>query len=117
MRIKLDVPFLDLKGQPIRDKEDPDGFTLRSVLLRSALFVQEGHNPPAEEKFKAYKLAMKIDAVPPEGTANFSIEELATLKANSGAMWLPLVVGITWTHLDAHEQTDEELTRAAAGGD
>jgi hypothetical protein len=103
MKILLDVPFVDLKGQPITDKEDPEGFTLRSVLIRSALFVEQGHNPEAKDKFKAYQLAMKINAVPAGGSANFSTEDLATLKANAGKMWMPLVVGITWTHLDAHE--------------
>jgi hypothetical protein len=101
MKILLDVPFLDYRGQPIKDEIDP-AFTLRSVLLRSALYVPAGTNPPGEAKFKAYELAMKIHAVPQGRAANFSTEELATLKVNSGAMWLPWVVGLTWSFLDAH---------------
>lgn len=117
MQIKLDVPYQDLKGNPITDKEDPEGFTLRSVLIRSALFVEAGHNPEGKDKFVAYRLALKIHAVPVGGSANFSTEELKVLRDNAGKMWLPYVVGLTWTHLDAHEKSDQELTRDAAGSD
>ena len=113
MKILLDVPFLDHNGNPIKDDIDKDGFTLRSVLIRSALFVEQGQNPPGEQKFKQYQLAMKISAIPAGGAANFSTEELSALKTNSGKMWMPMVVGLTWTHLDAHEHGDQAREAAS----
>lgn len=108
MKILLDVPFKDFRGNPIKDEVDTEGFTLRSVLIRSALFVDAtGKNPEGKEKFAAFQLASKINAVPQGGAANFTTEELNLLKTNSGKMWMPWVVGLTWTHLDAHENSDE----------
>lgn len=103
MKITLDTPILDFNGHPVKDEVDKDGFSIRSVLVRSAMYIEPGQNPAGDAKFKQYQLAAKIAAVPPGGSANFSTEELAALRANAGKMWLPLVVGRVWTILDAHE--------------
>lgn len=114
MKILLDVPFKDYKGHPIKDETDPDGFTLRSVLVRSALFVEAGNNPDGKKKFAGYQLACKISQVPEGASANFTTEELNLLRENAGKMWMPWVVGLTWTHLDAHENSDEPKTAEPA---
>jgi hypothetical protein len=109
MKIPLDTPLLDFDGQPIKEKADADGLTMRRVLIRSAMYIEDGNNPPGEAKFKQYQLAAKIDAIPPDGAANFSIEELAALKANVGKMWLPLIVGRVWSILDKHEHDEASV--------
>lgn len=99
MRYDLTLPLKTLAGVQITDAEDADGFTLRTVLVRSALYVDRGKNPTAMEKLAAYALAKRIATA--GSTIDLSAEELVYLKAQAGTYWQPLVVGQLWEILDA----------------
>lgn len=99
MRYDLTIPLHNLNNVQITDGEAPDGYTLRTVLTRCALFVQKGKAPAAVEKLQAYALAKRIAMA--NGFIDLSAEEVAFLKEQAGAMWTPLVMGQVWEMLEA----------------
>ena len=100
MRYDPTSPIKDLKGNTITDEIDKDGYTLGSVLYRSALFVIAGENPPADEKNKSFLLAEKIQLGIEEGMVSVTIEEAADLRKKVGLMWAPTVMGRVWRLLE-----------------
>jgi hypothetical protein len=102
MRYDLTVPLRDLNGVQLTDQADPVGYTLRSVLIRTALFIAPGKAPTATDKLSAYALAKRI------ATANhfidLSAEQVLFLKDNAGALWTPLVMGQVWELLESPVQ-------------
>lgn len=98
MRYDLTVPITDLDGVQITDASDTAGYTLRSVLVRTALYVDRIKLPTAAEKLAAYGLAKRV------ATANHFIDleasQVAILKEKAGALWSPLVMGQVWELLE-----------------
>lgn len=99
MRYDLTIEIKDLDGVQITDSADTAGYTLRSVLVRTALFVDKVNLPTAVEKLQAYALAKRI------ATANHFVDltaaEVAHLQRQAGAMWSPLVLGAVWELLES----------------
>ncbi len=92
MRYDLTVPIKDLSGVQITDRIDPEGYTLRSTLVRTALFVDQAKPlPSAPEKLSAWALAKRIAQA--NHYIDLSLEEVASLQAKAGIMWTPLVLG------------------------
>lgn len=102
MKYDLTVPIRDLNGVQLTDQSDPVGYTLRSVLIRTALYIPPGKAPTATDKLTAYALAKRI------ATANhfidLSAEEVVFLKDNAGALWTPLVMWQVWELLESPVQ-------------
>lgn len=98
MRYDLTVPIKDLAGVQITDKVDTEGYTLRSVLVRTALMVETAKLPTAAEKLIAYGLAKRISLA--NHFIDLSAEEVASLKEKGGIMWSPLVMGQLWELLE-----------------
>lgn len=101
MRYDLTVPVKDLNGVQIADVNDPAGYTLRSVLVRTALFVdpRAAKPPTASDKIAAYALAKRLAQSPP--FIELLAEEVAFLKAQAGLMWTSLVLGRVCELLEA----------------
>lgn len=99
MRYDLTLPIKDLDGVQVSDAATVAGYTLRTALVRTALFVDKTKPPSALEKLEAYALAKRI------AQANHFIElsaaEVLFLREQSGAMWSPLIMGQIWELLDA----------------
>lgn len=92
MRYDLSVPLVDFDGNQISDK-DGTGYTLRSVLMRTALFIDSTRPlPSAEQKLEAYALAKRLAQA--NRYIDVDAEQVVFLKRNAGAMWTPLVLGI-----------------------
>lgn len=106
MIVDLVEPLLDLLGEPIRDVETPQGYTVGLALLRAALYVgKDEAGIPPESKFGRYELARKIAAQmreDSEGRIDLSTDELKLIRDQVGRMYLPLVMGQIWRILDAH---------------
>lgn len=98
MNYDLTQPLKDLNGVQLTDASDPVGYTLRSVLVRTALFVNTGNLPTALDKFEAYKLAKRIAQA--NHYIDLTAEQVAYLKDQGGAMWSPLVLGQLWEMLE-----------------
>jgi hypothetical protein len=101
----LTRPLTDFFGEPICDKETPDGYTLGIALLRAALFVNPLEPlPPAEVKMRRFELGRKI--YNSLGIAiSLSVEEVADLRKQVGAMYMPLLMGMVWSILDSADET------------
>lgn len=99
MRYDLTLAVKDLDGVQITDDKDTIGYTLRTVLVRTALFVDKAKLPSAEQKLTAYGLAKRIAQA--RGAIELSAEDVAFLKAQAGIMWTPLVLGQLFELLEA----------------
>lgn len=99
MRYDLTVPIRDLNGVQLTDDKDTVGYTLRSVLIRTALHMGPGKAPSPADKLAAYALAKRI------ALANHFMEltaaQVVFLKDNAGALWPPLVMGQLWELLES----------------
>lgn len=91
MRYDLTLAVKDLDGVQITDDKDTIGYTLRTVLVRTALFVDKAKLPSAEQKLTAYGIAKRIAQA--GSLIDLTAEEVAFLKAQAGIMWTPLVLG------------------------
>jgi hypothetical protein len=98
MRYDLTLALKDLAGVQITDAQDVAGYTLRTALVRTALFVDRGKLPSAVDKLTAYALAKRIAQA--NHYIDLSAEEVVFLKEQAGAMWSPLVLGQVWELLE-----------------
>ena len=98
MRYDLTIPLVDLSGVQVTDAVDPTGYTLGTALVRSALWIDKVKLPTPPEKQAAYLLAKRIATA--GASVDLSIEDVAFLKAQAGAMWSTLVMGQIWELLE-----------------
>jgi hypothetical protein len=117
MLYDLTKPITDIQGKPLHadQKPGPDGkgfvedtdsapLTLGIVLIRAALYVEGGTNPPAEEKFHQAELADKI--VRGGESVDLTTEEMGRLRTAVGRMYMPTILFRVWRLLDAHVGTE-----------
>lgn len=102
MKINLDQPILDFKGNPvlIENSKDKDPLTLKSAfftaLSEPALETNaQGQNVPeqlpADQKMRMYKLCNTIIN---GGEVDLSVEDIAFIKERVGKVFIsPLVYG------------------------
>lgn len=111
MRYDLSLPINDLNDKSITDSVDPQGYTLRSVLIRTALFVDASKPLPTPlAKLRAYALAKRLVAA--ERYIELTTEDLMELQERAGVMWTPLVLGRLYDLLES--PTPHRLDRALA---
>lgn len=87
MRYDLSTPLTDLDGEMI--VEGGYGYTLGSVLLRTALFSSPLAVISPDAKRQCFKIAKAIKAG--GQFVELTAEDVALLKKNAGAMWGTLV--------------------------
>lgn len=96
MKIDFTTVLTDLEGKPILKGEVP--ITLKEAALEALLATfpndQDGANT-GKGKFERFQLALKC-----EGTAELSVEEVATIKKRIGEAWGSLIVGRAWGLLE-----------------
>jgi len=92
MKIDFSVGLTDIKGRalPIRDGEDNRDMRLSDAAVEALLTVYPDEMPDGTEKFRRYKLAVKIDGA---GVVELETEDVAKLKGLIAKRWPPLVVG------------------------
>ncbi len=117
MRYDLSTRVTDLNNVQISDEIDREGYTLRSVLVRAALFVDRGKNPTAPEKLASYGLAKRIATS--SSLIDLPAEDVSHLKERIGVMFTPLVMGRVWEILEAPltKPLAEEETALGTNGD
>lgn len=107
MRYDLTQPILDLHKHQIKDAETPEGYTLGLVLERASVFMEQGNNPAGEVKLKQFQLGLKIADAMADGHVDLTTEEMGTLRAAVGKMYMPTIVGRVFSMLDVHSGTDK----------
>jgi hypothetical protein len=98
VRYDLTTPIKDLAGVQLTDAQDGIGYTLGSVLVRTALFLDKAKLPTPPEKQAAYTLAKRLATA--GSSVDLSIDDVAFLKTQAGAMWSTLVMGQVWELLE-----------------
>lgn len=90
MRYDLTLPITNFEGVQLSDAID-SAFTLRSVLVRTALYADKANPLTVLEKRANYAMAKRL------ATANHFIDlevtQVAGLKSMAEAMWSTLVAG------------------------
>lgn len=93
MLINFDQVLTDLKKEILKD-ENNENFTVGHAAIRSLMGEKPQTPMTGDQKYRQYKLALKIgggkDA---EGLIDISIEEAALIKKLVGDFYSPLVVG------------------------
>jgi len=101
MKIDVTQPICDLDGNQISEPDQK--LTLRSICERALLSFND--NLAADKKVLRYDVAMKIHKADPY--AEITVEECALIKERIGEDFSPLVVGQTWSMLEAAANSDE----------
>lgn len=99
MRYDLTVPLKDLSGGQIADPETPEGYTLRSVLVRTALARRPGKVPTAAQARLTYGLAKRFALA--NRYIDLTPDEVDDLKAKAAVRWSPLVLDQLWELIEA----------------
>lgn len=89
MKINLNVPMLDMRGNPVIDA-NRSPLTLQNVCS-DALGNYADQGMTGTHKLQNFALGMKIAAA--ESEIELTVEELATIKDVVGKSYSPLVVG------------------------
>lgn len=94
MKLDLSKPVLDINGKEIKDGDGALSFAaiFRSILVND----KEDENKSPEDKFKDFKLALKIE--PQE--VDFTLEELTRIKALVGKLPSTLIVGRVYEFIE-----------------
>lgn len=103
MKIQFDTPILDLQGQPIPDGDKSVTLASLSCAALSAQFNDET-GLAAEEKYKRFKLGLKIVG---GGEIDVSLDERALLKQLIGKAFPPVMVGRAFDLLDDPPATSD----------
>jgi hypothetical protein len=94
MKIDFSSELTDIKGRPlpIKDGEDSRTMCLCDAALEAllTLYGDEQPQPDGMEKFRRYKLAVKVDGA---GEVELEAEDVAKIKTLIAKRWPPLVVG------------------------
>ncbi len=86
----------NLKGDAFKDPEGIE-LTLKTTLIAALLF-QDTPPPSAEEKYKRFKLALKLE----QGSdVELSVEEIAKIKDLVGKSYPAASMGAIWDLLEA----------------
>jgi hypothetical protein len=101
------IGLKDFKGKPIESSGsicptcnhpiEAMTMTLRDVLLNSLNAEVEGEKIEGREKFRRFKLAMRISE---HDSASLSADEITLLKGQVAKFYRALVVGQVWELLD-----------------
>ena len=97
MLIDFKKPILDLKGEPMKNGENPFLLGMACQEALTATF-QDEQALPAPEKVKRFMLALKIEGALP---VDVSIEDAAEIKKLVGKAYGPLIVGRVYEIFDA----------------
>ncbi len=101
MKRDLDLPMIDLQGNPFAD-----GATLKTVAFVSiTATLPSDDRMPVDQKLRLYRLAAKIA---PGGVIELTVEELALLKDRIGSALTLMAVG------KAFELLEQDYQEAAA---
>lgn len=101
MRIKLDEPIRDYKGQPIKVSEtSEEHFTYFDVFVNALNNQITGELLTAEEKNKMYQITRKMYS---DKNPNFTTDQLTLLKERVGKIYPPLVYGRVCDLVDGRE--------------
>lgn len=95
MKIRTSTVLLGVDGEPLADAGKP--VSLRAVIQNALLGTLRGdENLSGTEKLALWGLATRAN----EAEADFSVEEMATIKERIGRAYGPVVVGPVYEILD-----------------
>lgn len=95
MKIDLTIQIEAIDGNPMTDGDAP--VLLRTIIQNALLGQFQGEqNMEGSEKLRLWQLARRANA----DAADFSIEEMATIKDRVGRAYGPAVVGPVYEILD-----------------
>lgn len=90
MHIDMNVKILGMRNEPIKMPDTSEDWTLRHLVQQAMLTSVPGderYEGPAKAGF--FQIAMKAQA----DEADFTIEEMTTIKDRIGKVFSPLFVG------------------------
>jgi len=100
MKIKMDQKILTTEGDVIKNPNNGQEMTLRSISIDALLFPVEKDTP--KEKNDKYDLYKKVNVA--SKIIDFTIEEVAKLKKLIGELKPQLVMGQAWEMLENAEK-------------
>ncbi len=97
--MKIDFPkeLTELGGEVLKD-EKGEPVTMKTVCINALMNLsQDDANLSGEDKLKRFDLATVIYA---GENPDIKVEDVALIKTLVGKMFMPLIVGQAWRHLD-----------------
>jgi hypothetical protein len=91
--IDLDQRVLTLDKKEIIFQNEP--LTIRRAI-KTAILTSDMEKKTPEERYEAYKLAVKLETSNP----NFTHEEWSKIKKAVGTTWYPETVGFIWDAIE-----------------
>lgn len=95
MKVDMTAPILDLQGAPIVAKEG--AINLRLIVQQALMeTLKSDQSATGADKVRLFDMAMRSNA----DAVDFTVEEMATIKARIGELMTPLIVGRAYALLD-----------------
>ena len=95
-KLNLNSEILTLDGKPVKGTPEEGNLTIKKAI-KFATLNAEMDKKSGEEKYNAYKLAMKIETENPD----FTVEELASIKKSVGTVFsAPEIIGFIYDAID-----------------
>lgn len=100
MLIKTTQIIKDLKGKLIKDEAGKE-ISLKDICINALLLELPEQRLDGREKYKRYRLAMKIED---SDEIDLPAEDIVLIKDCIAKVYTPLIMGRTWDMLDPEDE-------------